>query len=167
MAPCVMERFVLSPLRPPRISAKERRSVLNRPTVMIFEENQEMREHYQQFLKSDYNLLMVETARYGVKMLQSLPVDVILLNVEVKKEMQAVGMLKIFRRMAAGAAIPVIAMTGYSGTEERALLHSADFDAYLSRPFTLRQLRDVISRCMARRTVSILNEVDLSAFATV
>jgi response regulator RpfG family c-di-GMP phosphodiesterase len=124
-----------------------------------------MQEHYKRFLKSDYNLLMVESARYGLQMLNSLPVDMILYNVEQDREIEAVAMLHVFRRATEGADISIIAMTGYSVSPERALLKKAGFDAYLSRPFTLRKLRETIAMCMARRTVSILNKIDLSVFA--
>ena len=147
----------------PQYSMPERIAAFKRPTILIFEESREMQEHYKQFLKSDYNLLMVETAAYGIKMLQSLPVDLILFNVEQDREVEAIGMLKVFRKMASGASIPVIAMTGYSGSQERAMLYDARFDAYLPRPFTLQQLRTVISRCLAKRTISVLHGFDLSA----
>ncbi len=122
-----------------------------------------MQEHYKQFLKSEYNLLMVETARFGIQMLQSLPVDLILYTIELDREVEAVGLLKVFRRLASGAAIPVVALTGYSGSSERAMLSKAGFDAYLARPFTLRKLREVISQSLAKRTISIINRVDLSS----
>ncbi len=149
----------------PQLSTPSRVEAFKRSTILIFEESREMQEHYKQFLKPDYNLLMVETPRYGVRMLQALPVDLILFNVEQNYEIDAVGMLNVFRKIAAGASIPVVAMTGYSGSTERALLRKAQFDAYLERPFTLRQLREIIRRCMAKRTVSILNKVDLSLFS--
>ncbi len=154
------DQLTLSPQysRPTRIDA------LKRPTILIFEESREMQEHYKQFLKSDYNLLMVETAKYGIQMLQALPVDLILFNVEQDQETEAISMLKIFRQIAAGASIPVIAMTGYSGSFERSLLRKARFDAYLSRPFTLRKLQEIITKCIAKRTVSIINGIDLSLF---
>ena len=120
-----------------------------------------MQDHYSQFLKMDYNLLMVESAQSGIKMLQSTQVDLILLNIELNREAQAVDMLGVFRRLAAGALIPVAALTGYSGSDERALLNNAHFDAYVARPFTLQNLREVIRRCIARRTVSIMNNVNL------
>lgn len=148
--------------RAPHRKTPTRVEAFKRPTILIFEENLEMQEHYKQFLNSDYNLLMVETARFGIQMLQSLPVDLILYNIELDREIEAVGLLKVFRRLASGAAIPVIALTGYSGSSERALLSKADFDAYLARPFTLRKLREVISQSLAKRTISILNRVDLS-----
>ncbi len=149
----------------PRKSTPTRLDAFKRPTILIFEESREMQEHYKLFLKSDYNLLMVETARYGIQMLKSLPVDLIMYNVEQDREAEALGMLKVFRRIAKGAKIPVIAMTGYSVSEERNLLKKACFDAYLSRPFTLRKLRETIALCRAKKTVSILNQVDLSIFA--
>ena len=148
---------------PPHYSIPSCISAFNRPTILIFEESLEMQDHYNQFLKSNFNLLMVESARYGIQMLQSLPVDLILLNVEQDHEKEAIGMLKLFRRIASGALIPVIAMTGYSGSEETAMLHKAHFDAYVQRPFTLRRLKGELNRCIAKRTISILNRVDLSA----
>ncbi len=145
----------------PNFAPLSRVKALKKPTILIFEENREMQEHYGQFLKADYNLLMVETARYGIKMLQSTQIDLILFNIESNREMEAVDMLGVFRRLAAGALIPVVAMTGYCGSCERELLNNAKFDAYVSRPFTLRKLQEVISRCIARRTISIMNNVDL------
>ncbi len=153
-------------LSSPRRSKPTRLDSFHRPTILIFEESREMQEHYKQFLNADYNLLMVETAKYGIKMLKSLPVDVILYNVEQDREAEPMGMLKVFRRIAKGANIPVVAMTGYSVSRERALLKKARFDAYLARPFTLRTLRETIAQCMARRTISILNQVDLNFFAS-
>ena len=158
------QRFLKGTLTP-RKSKPARPDVLKRPTILIFEESREMQEHYKLFLKSDYNLLMVESARYGLQMLRSLPVDVILYNVEQDREIEAVAMLHVFRRATEGTEIPVIAMTGYSVSQERALLKKAGFDAFLSRPFTLRKLRETITMCMARQTVSILNSIDLKVFA--
>ncbi len=162
-----VRRNVVSDTRPvsPRFSMPSRVEALKRPTILIFEENREMQEHYKRFLSAEYNLLMVETARYGIQMLQSLPVDLILFNVEEAREAEAVGLLRVFRRLAAGAMIPVVALTGYSNSDARAMLSKAGFDAYLARPFTLRKLRVVISKCLAKRTVSILNSTDLSLFS--
>lgn len=145
----------------PHFFPLSRINALKKPTILIFEESREMQEHYSQFLQADYNLLMVETARYGIQMLQSTQVDLILFNVESNREEEAVDMLRMFRRLAAGALIPVVAMTGYCGSCERELLSNARFDAYVSRPFTLRKLQEVIRRCMARRTISIMNNVNL------
>ena len=148
----------------PQYRTPTRVEAFKRPTILIFEESREMQEHYKQFLKSDYNLLMVETARYGIKMLQALPVDLILYNIELDREIEAIRLLKVFRRLASGASIPVIALTGYSSSPEIALLRKARFDAYLARPFTLRKLQEVITKCMAQRTASIINGIDLSLF---
>lgn len=132
-----------------------------RATILIFEDSIEMQEHYRLFLEDDYNLLMVDSVARGLYWLQRLTIDVVLLNVEVNREAEAVRLLNILRRLAAGASIPVIATTGYSGSRERELLSRARFDAYVARPFTLRKLRDVISKAIAKRTISILNGIDL------
>ena len=148
----------------PQYTTPTRVEAFKRPTILIFEESREMQEHYKRFLKSDYNLLMVESARYGIKMLQALPVDLILYNVELDRETEAIGLLKVFRRLASGASRPVVAMTGYSASPELASLRKARFDAYLSKPFTLRTLQEVIIKCIAKRTASIINGIDLSLF---
>ena len=62
------------PVKKPHLPTQVRVSAFSRPTILIFEANREMQDHYRQFLKKDFNLLMVEEARYGLKMLQSLPV---------------------------------------------------------------------------------------------
>ena len=52
--------------------------------------------------------------------------------------------LQDLRRMPEYAEVPVVAVTAYVMPEDRARFLEAGFDAYLGKPFTEEQLRDVL-----------------------
>lgn len=137
------------PLYP--INAKQK--ALSKPKVLIVESCKEMQTHFEQFLESDYLLCTADNTTDALLRVTSEAFDMIIYDIECECEHDAVAFLQHVRSNRAFANLPVIAITGYTLPEGKAIMQRARFDAYLPKPFTLRQMKEVLSRCMVRHNM--------------
>lgn len=132
---------------------------VSKPSILIIESCQEMQAHFKQFLESDYQLCMVENTIEALQKIGSETFEMIIYDIEFEQESDAVAFLRQIRSNQIFAVIPVIAITGYSLPEGKAIMQRARFDAYLPKPFTLRSMREVLGRCLVRRRFMVLGEI--------
>ena len=70
--------------------------------------------------------------------------DVVLLDISLGGIRTGEDVLHELRRLSEYEAVPVVAVTAYAMPEDRRRFLKAGFDAYLAKPFTEEQLRDVL-----------------------
>ena len=137
----------------------DRQSPASKPKVLIVESCREMQAHFERFLESEYVVCMVGSINEALPRIASEAFEMIIYDIECEKESDAVAFLQHVRSNKALASVPVIAITGYSLPEGKAIMQRARFNAYLSKPFTLRQMKEILCRCMVRRRVMALEEI--------
>lgn len=127
-----------------------RQSPLSKPKVLIVESCGEMQAHFEQFLESEYVVCMVGSINEALPRIASEAFEMIIYDIECEQESDAVAFLQHVRSTKDLASVPVIAITGYLLPEGKDIMQRARFNAYLPKPFTLRQMKEVLSRCRVR-----------------
>ncbi len=89
----------------------------------------------------------VENGRCAIELLASRPFSVILMDCQMP-EMDGFEATRAIRRQEqkTGKRIPIVALTAHALQGDRELCLAAGMDDYLSKPFTIEQLKAVLSR---------------------
>ena len=133
-----------------------------RPRLLIVEENEEMRDHFAQFLGDEFATCIAPSSEEAMMMAHIAPIDIVLLDIEHGNEMQAVKLSRLLRKSIYCSNADFISITGYMLPEGKSVLKRADFDYRISKPFTLRRLRELLRHCVAKEAVSILNGLNIN-----
>lgn len=116
-----------------------------RPNVLIVEENAEMREHFLHFLGDDYSLWMASSVQEALLIAREIPVDIIVHDIEHDKELEALNLHQLLRESTQDRHTDFISITGYLLPEGKTILNRARYDYRITKPFTLRRLRDTLA----------------------
>jgi PAS domain S-box-containing protein len=89
----------------------------------------------------------VETGRRAVDLLAAQPFSLILMDCQMP-EMDGFEATRTIRQQehGTGKRIPIVALTAHALQGDRALCLAAGMDDYLSKPFTIEQLKDILHR---------------------
>ena len=96
------------------------------------------------FLNSKYKIEAVSSGEEALKKLLDNTYDIILMDIGLKKGMNGLDVTKTLRKMPNYKNIPVIALTAYALSGDREKILSAGCSHYLSKPFTRKQLIDLL-----------------------
>ena len=133
----------------------------SRTRVLIVEENGEMREHFMDFLGCEFELVVVANPPAAIAAACMGPFNIVVQDIEYEKEMEAVKLSKQLAQLNYCKDAQFLAITGYVLPEGKSILRRAKYDYLLAKPFTLRQLRDLLRICVAKQTLSILNGINV------
>lgn len=138
-----------------------------RTRVLIIEENEEMRDHFKQFLGDDFELFVASNASEALAIASLYPIQIVVQDIEHEKEFEAVSLSKQLRKLNSCKDACFIAVTGYTLPEGKSILKRMQNDYQIAKPFTLRRLRSLLHLCVAKETLSILNSIQVEVPAAV
>jgi len=119
-------------------------------TVLVVDDEIGPRESLRVILKPDYQVLVASESEQAVQFVEQQPVDVVLLDLR----MPGLSGIQVLEKIKSiNPSIEVIVVTGYASYEtvlEGLRLHAFD---YISKPFSIPHLRDVIKRAATRRQI--------------
>ncbi|VAW97325.1 Phosphate regulon transcriptional regulatory protein PhoB (SphR) [hydrothermal vent metagenome] len=133
-------------------------ATINKPTILIVDDEHAIREMISMSLENDYHCLEASDAHKAEALLnQQLP-DLILLD-WMMPGISGIQYIKSLRRNEPTNAIPVIMLT--AKTEEENMLEGLDSgaDDYLSKPFSTEELKARIRALLRRTSNTRTNEV--------
>jgi CheY-like chemotaxis protein len=125
-------------------------SVPEQATILVVDDEIGPRESLRAILKSEYRVLVATEGEQAIKMVDESSIDVVLLDLRMPG---VTGMQVMERIKAKDPDIEVVLITGYASYEtvlEALRLHAFD---YIPKPFNIAQLRDLVRRAVARRSV--------------
>ncbi len=131
-----------------------------RPRILVIEENDEMREHFEKFVGQEFELMVVASPEEAYQLLGVYEVDLVIHDIEYEQEMEAVRLLTRLRQLLKDRHVRFIAITGYALPTGKAVLKRGQYDAYLPKPFTLQRLRDLLWHAAVKKTVAALKELN-------
>ncbi len=119
-------------------------------TILIVEDNDKNMKLVRDVLQAKgYTTLEAGTAEDGIRLAgENLP-DLILMDIQLPG-MNGVEALKALRADAATASIPIAAVTASVMQQDRAMIMSAGFDAYVSKPISLKEFLDTVRVLLER-----------------
>ncbi len=108
-------------------------------TLMIVEDNFDMRQYLQSILQPHYNLLVASNGREALQLLERSHPDLIISDV-MMPHLSGYELCQKVKKNAETAGIPVILLTANKGAERTFEGFQAGADDYLTKPFNSREL---------------------------
>ncbi|HYW94301.1 MAG TPA: PAS domain S-box protein [Bacteroidales bacterium] len=128
------ENHVNIPVEKPG-SAKQTKS-----DVLVVEDDPFSQEYMETILEEKYRVLIAEGAEGALNILSKKTVDLILMDISLKGEMDGLKLTRILKDDPEYKAIPVIALTAHAFAEDRKRSMEAGCDDYFSKPFNHTEL---------------------------
>jgi two-component system, cell cycle response regulator DivK len=115
-------------------------------TVLIIEDNEKNMKLARDVLQAKgYQTLEAITGEDGVKLAKERKPDLVLMDIQLP----GINGIEAFRQIrgdAATRAIPVVALTASVTPTDRSAITAAGFDAFISKPISLKEFVDTVKR---------------------
>ena len=120
--------------------------------ILLVEDNDKNRKLVRDVLTvKGYRLVEAETGEDGVRLAQEHHPALILMDIQLPG-INGIEALRQLRAAAATAAIPVMAVTASAMTHDRQAIMAAGFDAYQSKPISVRPFLELVREVLDRPT---------------
>jgi PAS domain S-box-containing protein len=128
----------LAPARPAPPSATS--DALDRPTVLLVDDNRDMREYVARLLKPRFSVISAEDGQHALDLIDNgVRPDLVLSDVMMPR-LDGFGLLKALRTRPLISATPVVLLSARAGEEARIEGFDVGADDYLIKPFSAREL---------------------------
>jgi CheY-like chemotaxis protein len=116
--------------------------------ILIVEDNERNRKLVRDTLQlKGYETIEAETGEDGVRLAREHAPALVLMDIQLPG-IDGITALGQLRSHAATRAIPVIAVTASVMSQDRQKIMAAGFDAYQSKPISVKELLDTIRRIL-------------------
>lgn len=124
--------------------------------ILLVEDDDALRTMTRLFLESEgYEVQVAENGLLAVQAFESGQPDIIVSDIAMP-EMNGFELLEVIRQHEAGAGMPFLFVSAFSGNESVSRARRLGVDDYLFKPFEVKDLRDAIEiRLARRRTVQL------------
>jgi CheY-like chemotaxis protein len=121
-------------------------------TILAVEDNPDTLTLLRYMLKSRYGLVLATKVDEALERVSERPFDLFILDINLGDERTGIDLLRLLRERPGCAVVPALALTAYAmpGDKERFL--QAGFEAYISKPFTQRELLQTIEDLLVNDT---------------
>ena len=131
----------------------------NRSTLLIVEDNPDMREFIRLLMKDDFNILEASNGVNGLEVTNRYQPDIILSDI-MMPDMDGIEFCKNIKSSFITSHIPVIMLTAKSATETQIDSMNSGADAYLTKPFDEDLLKAVIKNLNEKKNKTQVNFTD-------
>jgi CheY-like chemotaxis protein len=150
--PAVPERTPALPASPSASAKPKPKSAGGRKfRVLIVEDNMVNSNLLMQQLKKHYHLFFSQTGKAAVDLARSEKIDAILMDINLGPGMDGTQAMKEIRLQVGNEQLPIIAVTGYAGRDERERFLESGFDEFIAKPFEKQQITDALDRLLGHR----------------
>lgn len=119
-------------------------------TMLIVEDNVELRDYLKTELNEQYKILLANNGKEGIKIAREAFPDIIITDVNMP-EMNGFDFCKIIKTDASTSHIPLLMLTAKATIENRIEGIETGADAYMVKPFDLKLLKIRISQLIKSR----------------
>lgn len=114
--------------------------------ILIVEDDKSVREFVTRALREDgHSVTTVDNGAQALELLESENVDLLLSDIRMP-EMDGICLARKVSQERPG--LPIVLMTGFAAEEERAVDLSAVIHDVITKPFTLRQIRETTAAAL-------------------
>jgi two-component system cell cycle response regulator DivK len=122
--------------------------------IIIIEDNEKNRKLVRHILEHEgYRVLEAAEGEEGVRLVKEHAAALVLMDIRLPG-IDGIEALRRLREDPATRAIPVMAVTASAMTTDRARIMAAGFDAYQSKPITLKPFVAAVAELLGRRTTT-------------
>lgn len=125
-------------------------STLKPHTILIVEDNTELRNYLKTELKKNYKVLTAKNGKEGLPIANEALPDIILTDV-IMPEMDGLEFCKALKTELKTSHIPILMLTAKTRTDDRIEGIKNGADAYIAKPFDLRVLKTRLSQLITSR----------------
>lgn len=121
------------------------------PTVLVVDDYPENCRLVYFYLRGEYRVISASSAEEALELLQTEPVDLVVMDINLKDGMNGIEATQQMRRQHATRHIPVLAISAYAYPDDRARFLEAGFDDYLPKPIFKESMRRKVRGLLAGR----------------
>lgn len=125
-------------------------SAPEKPTVLIVEDNEDMRQFIRYILSDNYNLIEAENGEEAFEVAKKHLPDVVISDVMMPKT-DGFDLCQLLKTNVATNHIPVILLTAYALDEQKQVGFESGADAYISKPFNVKLLKTRVRKLIENR----------------
>ena len=125
-------------------------SAPEKPTVLIVEDNEDMRQFIRYILSDSHNLIEAENGEEGFEVAKKHLPDVVISDVMMPKT-DGFDLCQLLKTNVATNHIPVILLTAYALDEQKQVGFESGADAYISKPFNVKLLKTRVRKLIENR----------------
>ncbi len=114
-----------------------------RASVLVVEDTKEMLQFIQLQLREDYTVYLAENGLHGWELVQKLKPDLVVTDY-MMPEMDGMELTSRIKSGNETSHIPVIMLTAKADAKDRVAGRQAGADTYLAKPFSTKELKEVI-----------------------
>jgi two-component system cell cycle response regulator DivK len=119
--------------------------------ILVVEDNDKNRKLVRDVLTvKGYRLVEAETGEDGVRLARAERPDLVLMDIQLPG-INGIEALRQLRADPATAGVPVVAVTASAMTQDRQKILAAGFDAYQSKPISVRPFLELVRDVLDRR----------------
>ncbi|GIV60730.1 response regulator [Rhodocaloribacter litoris] len=120
-----------------------------KPSILLVEDSEHTRLLVEYWLKDAFELQVATNPKAALAVADR-PYDVLLIDINLGSPNNGIDLLATLRKRPDFAHTPAIAFTAYVMPEDRERLLKEGFDYYLGKPFSQRELLEVLGTALAR-----------------
>lgn len=122
----------------------------DKPRILAVEDNPDTQLLLRYLLRAEYTLEVVPHVEDALHAARERDFDLLVLDINLGEERTGIDLLRELRKMDAFAETPALALTAYAMPGDKERFEESGFDAYISKPFTRKELYDAL-RSMAEK----------------
>jgi len=121
------------------------------PLLLLVEDNAELRSFISSELSKNYEVLQAGTAEQGLDLAAGQLPDIVVTDVMLPGEMDGMQLCETLKNQELTSHIPVLVLTARTGVDTRLEALEAKADAYLSKPFSPKELAHTLHNLLENR----------------
>ena len=134
---------------PDSLSTADSTAAPARPRILVIEDNADMRDFLQRILeRRGYTYLGAADGVEGMALAQSEHPDLVLMDLSLPA-LDGYEATRLLKANPEHAAMPILAVTAHARSVDQEHALAAGCDAYISKPYSINQLFDLIERFLS------------------
>ena len=145
------------------LSMHEMDEIKNLPTLLLVEDNEDLRSVLHEHFARDYNVIEAENGKIALELTEDKNIDLVISDI-MMPEMDGLELLKILREDIKTSHLPIALLTAKSSDEDQIAGTEAGADMYFPKPFNLKLMDSKIKQFMESRQ-KLRNQFASNVFA--
>src|SRR5438105_14919895 len=143
----------IEPLEGSHLGRPAEAGTLNRPTLLIVDDEDGPRQALRVIFNGDYDVFMASDGVAAIELAQTRPIDVAVLDIR----MSGMSGIEVLERLRfVDPTIGVVMMTAYETTETLRQAMRLRASDYITKPFDIGAMKAAVARALERRSTGMV-----------